>query len=113
MNGGSSSCSTCAGNTHAAHPMATQSGSDDRISTPSSTQTPTPATKPKTNRGSDISPEPTPDPSARYENQKAQREKLAIGSGVTANGRLIVARPVSSNAKQSMQGKPRLVTNPR
>ena len=114
---GSSSCATCSGNTHADHAMGMQSTTPTRmISRPAdesvSTRSPTPASKPIPQRAPSIAPTPVPDSNAmQWENAPAER--LTVGSGVQSNVRTVKAKPVSASSKQSTQGRPRLVTNPR
>ncbi|MCY2985767.1 MAG: hypothetical protein NTY15_19250 [Planctomycetota bacterium] len=70
-------------------------------------RSPTPA-KPK----QAPAPKPTPDSNAMRLNEDSP-ERLVVGSGASKARKSTVARPVSINSKQSIQGKPRLVTNPR
>ena len=109
----SGSCSTCASNTHAEPNNAMFSDSSVRTSTPMELHQPMPATKPRAIRDGSTAPEPIPDSNANYQRPQVTRERIAIGSGVSNTGKSTIARPVSSNASQSVKGKPRLVTNPR
>lgn len=128
----SGSCSTCAGNTHSEYGTEVHAATQTRTIAPrtiaprtmaiqpateaASERSPTPASKPRPQRVPSAAPStaPTPVPDAnanvRYE---AAPERLAIGSGVSAPPKKTVAKPVTANTKQSIQGKPRLVTNPR
>ena len=132
----SGSCSTCAGNTHAAYATEVHATMPSRMMAQRTMDTrtmdtqpaneavtdrsPTPASKPRPQRVPNAAPSaapsaaPTPVPDAnamhRYE---AAPERLAIGSGVSAPPKKTIARPATANTKQSIQGKPRLVTNPR
>ena len=124
----SGSCSTCAGNTHVGYATEVHEAMPTRtMSTKSmqaqptteattTTRSPTPASKPRphpaTGAAPSKAPTPVPDANAMYR-QEAAPERLAIGSGVTESPKRTVARPVTANTKQSIQSKPRLVTNPR
>lgn len=111
--GGSSSCATCAGNTQSSYsssdPMSSHSELMSYEPTENSviSRSPTPA-KPK----QAPAPKPTPDSNAMRLNEDSP-ERLVVGSGASKARKSTVARPVSINSKQSIQGKPRLVTNPR
>jgi len=115
----SCSCATCAGNTQADHATGHQSTiSNHSKAVPSSDDyinhgAPTPASKPRPQRAPAVAPTPFPDSNAMYRQDDQQYEEVAIGSGVTPQDRRTVAKPVSSNARQALQSKPRLVTNPR
>ncbi len=118
----SGSCSTCAGNTHAGNATEVYAAMPPRtmVSEPATeavtTRSPTPASKPRPQRvpsaAPSAAPTPVPDANAMYRYETTP-ERLAIGSGVTEPSKRTVARPVTANTKQSIQGKPRLVTNPR
>ena len=112
---GSSSCATCASNTQSSY------GSDVHVSSHGEmmsfepqensilNRSPTPA-KPKPSTG--VAPKLVPDSNAmRFEDEP--NERLVIGSGTAKARKSTIARPVSTSSKQSVQGKPRLVTNPR
>jgi len=113
------SCSTCAGNTHPGHTTEMHYATPTRMSTSQptgdsmSTRSPTPASKPKQPRQQNVAPVPTPDSNAMILRDESGRESLMVGSGLESNMRRSVAKPVVANLKQSIQGKPRLVTNPR
>ena len=120
----SGSCSTCAGNTHSEYGTEFHAASQTRTIAPSRTmatqpetettteRSPRPAATPRPQRAPSIAPTPVPDANAMYQNEAAA-ERLTIGSGVTPTHKTTIARPVSANTKQSIQAKPRLVTNPR
>ena len=114
---GTSSCATCAGNTHADRAMDIGSTmpvrmmnqqSDESVST----RSPTPASKPRPQRTPSNAPTPVPDSNA-MQWQNTPVERLTVGSGVVPNEQTMVVKQVAANSKQSIQGKPRLVTNPR
>ena len=120
IHGGSSSCSTCASNTQSSfssgeHVPSYSVPSHGEVTSPRPTEgsmlnrSPTPA-KPKA--APNVAPQPVPDSNAMYLNEEPA-ERIAIGSGTAKTKKSTAARPVSSNPKQSVQGKPRLVTNPR
>lgn len=122
MHGGSRSCSTCASNTYSDPNMAPMNHTPHtEAASPIHHRTPTPATKPRSLRESNVAPEPIPDSNAKYDPRLDPRddyreivqERNIVGSGVKSGSRSTVARPVSANARQTIQGKPRLVTNPR
>ena len=75
------------------------------------TRSPTPA-KPKQAPAPSAAPKPTPDANAMLMDEDST-ERLVIGSGASKARKTMTARPVSTSSKQSVQGKPRLVTNPR
>ena len=116
----SGSCSTCAGNTqpeyatemHTTNPVRMTS-SQPVSETMSSSKSPTPASKPKPQRTQPVAPTPTPDSNAMFLEDENRFDSLAIGSGIESKTRRTVAKPVVANSKQSIQSKPRLVTNPR
>ena len=118
VQGNSSSCSTCAGNTHAENGTSgysvapTQTVTSRPASGASGTRVPTPASKPKLEREPSVAPTPVPDANAVYRSN-APAERYSIGSGVPQEAKRTIAKPVVANTKQSLQGKPRLVTNPR
>ena len=114
------SCATCASNTHADHAdhaMEMQSMAPTRmVNRPSNesvnTRSPTPAAKPAPQRLPSTAPTPVPDSNA-MQWKNAPSERLTVGSGVESRVRTVIAKPVSASSKQSIKGKPRLVTNPR
>ncbi len=111
------SCETCAGNTHTDHASETQYSTPARMSNQPveesiNSRTPTPASKPKPQRAPSPAPTPVPDSNA-MQWQSEPSERFVVGSGVAPKARTTVAKPVTANAKQFLQGKPRLVTNPR
>ena len=115
MHGGASSCSTCASNTQSYDTSDAHVSSHSNTMNPQPTEnsvitrTPTPA-KPKS--APSAAPKPTPDSNATlFDNESTER--LVIGSGAAKAKKSTIARPVSTSTKQSVQGKPRLVTNPR
>lgn len=114
----SGSCSTCAGNTHAengigGHSVApTQTVTNRPADNSTGARVPTPASKPKLERAPGVAPTPVPDSNAVYRGN-APAERFTIGSGVSPDAKRTIAKPVVANSKQSLQGKPRLVTNPR
>ena len=113
----SAACSTCADNTQPGYATEVHSTTPTRMSTsPSthgamSTKSPTPAAKPKSQPHQTVAPTPTPDSNAMFLKDESQNEFLAVGSGVES--RRTPAKPVVANTRQSIQAKPKLVTNPR
>lgn len=77
------------------------------------TRAPTPAAKPKAAREPNVAPVPVPDANAKFEYGVRAPERIVVGSGVSHQGKTILARPVSTGSKQVSPNKPRLVTNPR